>query len=1047
MLLRASVERPLATVLLLGVVTAALGAAATRLVPDDTPAAWLPEVDPELDAYRAFRDRFGEDAFLLAVTAPGDLGDPARLEALADLADRLRAVEGAGTVVAPVARGSKVEALRAALPGRLATLSRAVDLARAEGSTWADAAPDALALQAEANASLGLLLLHDVDRDAARACYRTAQQAAVRLLMRAAPSLGHALVSNEPLERLLPQLEAAPPAALAGAFWWAFARGAEVDSDPNDVGALADLPRVDAVMALLLERDEELFGGGPHLYFALRLAAPPSLGGDPEQSAEHFDEARRLSHGQDLLPWVLEAERLAPLLAATPAGAPVEEVLEARRRAWDRFEGHLRQVLLAPPDYDEVHPAANAVARARARALLADPAAHGVIPPDDHVVEALPPERAHLVDGPLERLLLSDDRRRAAVLVAPRPELQGTCRCGPPPQAPSRDCGAAAHENPTARDGPQPRASRLLRRPTGRAALVGRVEAALAGSPLGPFDVAGPEVMTHDLDRAAMTSFRTLFPLTFGLMVVVLGVALRSVRAVLAVQAGVGAAVLWTLGLMSLAGRTLNMVLVVLPAVLAVVGTAYALHLVSRYLDRDPDAPEAPGPAWQHAGRATALPCLLAALTTAGGFLSLAASEVPPVRDLGLFAAVGALVAFLLAFTLVPALLSLGAGRLRPGARPSRAWSPEAAAAHVRRLDRLALPALVLAAVAVAVGVHGASTLRVESDVLRFFPADHRLPAGAAAVEAAGIGLTPFELWLEGPTDLVLAPGTLAGLRVFLAEAALDPLVVRTTSPLEAPGLDDAPPALAGALLAAALEAGAAGPGLVRAGDAVALRATLACRTTLSSDACHALAARLREALPRAGLAPGLRVRLTGVVPLLVRVQVLLVETLTRSFCLSLAAVTLLLLVVLRSPGLALLSVVPNAVPVLLTLGAMGLAGLPLDTATVTVAAIALGLLVDDTIHVLHHLRARPAGATASAALARTLGLTGRPIVATTAAVALGFGAFALSPFRPTRDFGVLIAVTSVTALLCALVLVPALVLLVERLRGRGGLPPGGGST
>ncbi|MBX3466987.1 MAG: MMPL family transporter [Planctomycetes bacterium] len=1002
MFLRASVERPLATVLLLGVVTAALGAAATRLVPDDTPAAWLPRVDPELDAYTAFRARFGEDAFLLAVTAPTDLTDPAALEALADLADRLRAVEGAGTVAAPVRRGAQVDALRAALPGRLTTLARAADLARAERSEWTDAAPDALALQAEANAALAFLLLHDVDRAAARASYRTAQQAAVRLLMRATPGLGHALVSNEPLERLLPQLEAAPPAALTGAFWWAFARGAEVQADPGDPALLADLPRVDAVMATLLARDEELFHGGPHLYFALRLAAPPALGGDPEQSAEHFDEARRLSHGQDLLPWVLEAGRLAPLLAATPAGASVEEVLEARLRAWTRFEGNLRQVLLAPPEYDALHPEANAVARARARALLADPAAHGVIPPDDHVPDALPaPERAHLVDGPLERLLLSDDRRRAAVLVAPRADLAGPAR----------------------------------------AAVVERVEAALAGSPLGPFDVVGPEVMTHDLDRAALTSFRTLFPLTFGLMCVVLGVALRSLRAVLAVQAGVGATVLWTLGLMALAGRTLNMVLVVLPAVLAVVGTAYALHLVSRFLDRDPEAPEAPGPAWQHAARATALPCLLAALTTAGGFLSLAASEVPPVRDLGLFAAVGALVAFLLAFTLVPALLSLGRGRLRPGARPSRAWSPDAAAAHVRRLDRLAFPALVVTGVAVAAGLHGASTLRVESDVLRFFPADHRLPAGAAAVEAAGIGLTPFEVWLEGPTELVLSPRTVAGLRTFLAEAALDPLVVRATSPLEGPGLDDAPAALTGALLAAALEAGAGGPALVRAGEATALRATLACRTTLSSDACHALAGRLRDALPRAGFPPGLRVRLTGVVPLLVRVQVLLVETLTRSFCISLALVTLLLLVALRSPGLALLSVVPNAVPVLLTLGAMGLAGLPLDTATVTVAAIALGLLVDDTIHVLHHLRGRPPGASAADALARTLTLTARPIVATTAAVALGFGAFALSPFRPTRDFGVLIAATSVTALVCALVLVPALVLLVERLRGGGRRP------
>jgi predicted RND superfamily exporter protein len=124
-------------------------------------------------------------------------------------------------------------------------------------------------------------------------------------------------------------------------------------------------------------------------------------------------------------------------------------------------------------------------------------------------------------------------------------------------------------------------------------------------------------------------------------------------------------------------------------------------------------------------------------------------------------------------------------------------------------------------------------------------------------------------------------------------------------------------------------------------------------------------------------------------------------------------------------------------VPVLVTLGGMGLVGLPLDTATVTVAAIALGLLVDDTIHLLHHLRGRPRGTSLAAALPRALALTGRPVVATTLTIAVGFGAFALSPFRPTRDFGALIAVTSVSALLCVLVVVPAIVVLFDRLGGR----------
>lgn len=1008
MIVRASVEHPLRTIAVVLAVTLALGAAATRLVPDDTPSAWLPTVDPELDAYRAFRARFGEDSFVLAVTAPVSLGDPRVVEALAEHAERLRAVEGVGAVIGPARRGSRVDALRAELPARLDAVGQAVTRASADPSPWSDAETDLLALDAEANASLAFLLLHDTDLPAARGRYARAQESALRVVMRAAPELGHALVRSDPFDRLERALAPAPEAAVRGLFWWAFARAAAVRASPGDPALLADLGRVDAVMTMILARDEELFHGGPHLYFAMRLAAPDAHGGDLEQSALHFEEARRLSHGLDLLPWVLEAQTLAPLLAATPAGAPLEAVLAAQRRAWARFTGNLQQALVAPRSYDDAHPESNAVARERARALLADPGAAGVIPPADaHPglelgAELPPPDTAWLLDGPLERFLVSDDEQRAALLVIPRADLEGAART----------------------------------------AVVDRVEAALAGSPLGPFELAGPEVMTHDLDHASQASFKQLFPLVFLVMCVVLWLSLGSLRVVVAIQACVGATVLWTLGLMWLGGRTLNLVLVVLPAVLAVVGTAYALRLVARFFDHDPAAPEDPRAAWVHAARESALPCFLCALTTAGGFLSLATSAIPPVRDLGIFAAVGVLVAFVLTFTLVPALLSLGRGRVRPGAHPSHVWSAAAAARYVARLDRLAFPAVVVSSICLAVGLHGLSSLRVESDVLRFFPEDHRLLRSTSALEAAGFGLTPFEVWLEGPTEQVLSPNTLAALRRFLDTARDEPLVLEVVSPLDARGLTQGDDALTGALLAGAIDAGQAGPALVRSGATLSLRATLACSTTGSSDACHALAERLREALPRAGFPPGLKVELTGVVPLLVRVQVLLVDTQISSFSASLLAITLVLLVSFRSLGLALLSVLPNAAPVLLTLGGMGFAGLPLDTATVTVAAIALGLLVDDAIHLLYHVRQRAPGEPVAAPLARTLAVVGRPVVTTTATIAVGFGVFALSPFRPTRDFGVLIAITSVTALLFVLVLVPALLLLLDRLRGKGGAPP-----
>ena len=97
--------------------------------------------------------------------------------------------------------------------------------------------------------------------------------------------------------------------------------------------------------------------------------------------------------------------------------------------------------------------------------------------------------------------------------------------------------------------------------------------------------------------------------------------------------------------------------------------------------------------------------------------------------------------------------------------------------------------------------------------------------------------------------------------------------------------------------------------------------------------------------------------------------------------------------------------------------------------ATVTVAGIALGLVVDDTIHFLHeYAHARPQGVVA--AVRHTLEVVGRPICVTSLAVGVGFGAFVLAPFRPTLYFGLLIALTATGALVCDLVVLPALLLL-----------------
>lgn len=579
-----------------------------------------------------------------------------------------------------------------------------------------------------------------------------------------------------------------------------------------------------------------------------------------------------------------------------------------------------------------------------------------------------------------------------------------------------------------------------------RPAFVDAVATRLRDAPL-TFHLAGPEVINRDMDAGSQASFGTLFPVVVAVISGVLLWALRAPSVVAAIMLTAGVACVWTVGALALAGRSLNMVVVIVPALLVVLGTAYAIHVVTA------TGPSAAPPGDGGGGAGDLLraaehafaPCLLTALTTAAGLASLVSSGLAPVRDLGLFGALGVLVAFLLTFTALPAALAL----LRPTAPATRPTTTlttstpggDLAARWTAGVARRAPLILAAGALLLAASVLGLRWLRVESHVLRFFAPDHPLRRDTAAIEDGLLGLTPIEAWLEGPDDAVLSADTVAAARAFTADCLVEPDVLQVISPLDHdPRLASLPPLAAAKVLRRALTGGdldLTDPALARyvrrEQGALAVRLTLLCRTT-ESERSLALSERVRDRLRARFDRTGVEAHVTGAIPLLVRVQALLVRTQVTSFAGALAVVAAILLAAYRAPLLVLAALVPNVVPVLLTLGVMGWAGVPLDVATVTVASIALGLVVDDTIHMLHrYVEARGQGAPRQGAVASALRVVARPVLLTWLAMALGFAAFGAAPFRPTRDFGLLVAATSVSAVACDLLLLPALLLLGAR--------------
>jgi hypothetical protein len=128
-----------------------------------------------------------------------------------------------------------------------------------------------------------------------------------------------------------------------------------------------------------------------------------------------------------------------------------------------------------------------------------------------------------------------------------------------------------------------------------------------------------------------------------------------------------------------------------------------------------------------------------------------------------------------------------------------------------------------------------------------------------------------------------------------------------------------------------------------------------------------------------------------------------------------------------------LIAIIPNIFPIIINFGIMGWLGIELSMVTSLIASVAIGLAVDDTIHYLtRYNREFRKDLDDERAIRDTLHHVGRPIIFTTITICVGFSVLFFSSFKPTAIFGVMMVITSLSALVGDLILLPSLIRHVE---------------
>ncbi len=538
------------------------------------------------------------------------------------------------------------------------------------------------------------------------------------------------------------------------------------------------------------------------------------------------------------------------------------------------------------------------------------------------------------------------------------------------------------------------------------------------------FHFAGPPVMSAELDRIATRDPRVFTPVVVIFASALLFALFRSRAGVRIPMAVAGMSIVWTLGVFSLMGGTMNLVLSVMPPLILVAAIEDSVFLLCDY-QRRIGGNHSPENSILETVRRLWKPCFMTSLTTAIGFGSLALSRFSPVRSFGFLSAMGIAFAFLITMLFVPASIvyKRGAGisassELDRHTRTILTFISRFNSAHP------VLVLLLFGAISIA-GMAGITQLRVEANTLKFFPPDSEIRESYAFIEKRLTGLSPFEILLQG--EDVRSASVLAAVDRIEDNLSHQPFVTHSFSirDLQVGFQQGHPllPASEGLKIPAALS------------ELARLFVTPDGKTThisgrgLTMNSIYYERAMCEiEAFTKSILPEGVTAELTGVVPMITSMDSYLLMTLIKSFATAFVVIGALMAATSGSVWLGVLSMIPNLVPMVVTLGVMGFLKIDLSPATATVASISLGIAVDNTIHYLHRYAdfMKSTGDRSSARSLSTMSI-GKPMIYTILTLLAGFIVMGLSDFRPTRYFGLLSGLCLLLALLCDLFLLPAL--------------------
>ncbi|MFA0961630.1 RND family transporter [Roseivirga sp. BDSF3-8] len=509
----------------------------------------------------------------------------------------------------------------------------------------------------------------------------------------------------------------------------------------------------------------------------------------------------------------------------------------------------------------------------------------------------------------------------------------------------------------------------------------------------------------------------------------------------------IGIMIVWSLGTIVLLGYKITLLTALIPPLIVVIGIPNSVYLLNKYhqeFNRHGNKMRALSRIIRKIGLAT----LITNSTTAIGFGVLAFTDITILREFGVVAGINIFATFFVSIIFIPAIFSY---LPEPNTRKLKHL-------HFKGLDKFltAIDLLVhryryrvffITAVLVGAGVYGMYQIQSVSYMVDDIPEDSEIRTDLAFFEANFSGVMPLEIIVDtGKRRGVLRLSNLRKieeLEDFLADQEYLSTPVSVVSFIKAarqafynnnPAFYALPTNQDKNFILRYLREQSDSSGLLSSfvdstGQKIRVSLKIADIGSLKMDSLIGRVVEPKVAEIFEGT--DIEVGITGTTPLFIKGNNFLIDNLRTSLLLAFALISVIMAMLFGNIRMILISLVPNLVPLILTAGIMGFAGIPLKPSTALIFSIAFGISVDDSIHFLAKYRQELFANNffVPLAISKSVRETGASMMYTSIILFAGFIIFAFSDFGGTVALGFLTSTTLLIAMFTNLILLPILLM------------------